>query len=279
MTLVPGRPDPKFSIERVPLDRMFIDVSYQRPEYSANVEKFANDWSDVLAQVVMVARRPEGFAVVDGQTRRAAAMLIGKRDLYAQVLEDVDVQYEALCFAALQSRRTNVRAFDLYRAERRGGLMSVLEIDMEVTRRGLVVAHSSGDKASPDAIAAVVALKEIHDRGEAPLVGRTLDVIRAGFPRSPKRFRNEVLRSVARLLHEPDINDWRLVLALEAFAKGGDDGAEALINAASHRRQSTPQTRGRSQGGHSEGPMVMVLRESYTMQRKTRPRSVPKYVD
>lgn len=279
MTLVEGHPDPSFTFELVPLDATFVDTSYQRAEYGDNVKAFANDWSDVLAQAIIVVRRPDGmYAVVDGQTRRAAALLIGRRHIWSQVLEAVTIEYEALLFAELQLRRRSIRPFDLYRAELRGGRANVLAIHAEVARRDLYETGSSGLKSAPESIGAIAALKEIYARGGAVLLGRTLDVIRAGFPQAPGRFRNEILRAVARLLHEPDTRDWRLVLALESFTRDGHDGPTELVTMAAHRRQSTPN-RGRAQGGHSEGYMVAVLRDAYDAQRTTRPRAgVPTYV-
>lgn len=77
---------------RVPLHLLNIP-EYQRSR-QRYVDKIAAHWDDQKCKAILVSYRDGKFWVVDGQNRTAAAELVGKEDMFCQILTGKTMQEE-----------------------------------------------------------------------------------------------------------------------------------------------------------------------------------------
>lgn len=109
-------------LQYCPPERLSIDDSYQRSlavEASRRlVREIAQHWNWDLCQPLVVARRPDGgLFVIDGQHRRAAAMMRGDiAQLPCVVVEYANTAAEAASFVHLNQRRRPLAKLDVFKA-------------------------------------------------------------------------------------------------------------------------------------------------------------------
>lgn len=120
---------------------LVVNDLYQRPLGTKNwsvIRKIAGkfDWSKFTP--ITVAPSGEGsnrFAIIDGQHRVHAAAMIGLPRVPAMVA-DIAPPEQASCFAAINSARTNVSAFHLFKAGLAAGDPSARIADAAVSAGG-----------------------------------------------------------------------------------------------------------------------------------------------
>ena len=107
------------------IDEMFIDKDYQRP-LTSFVRKIESRFDPLLFGTLVISDRgaknkPRRYAVVDGQTRWAAATRIGIQNAPTVVFQNLTPPDEARMFADLQRERRGMTSWHRFRAQLAAG--------------------------------------------------------------------------------------------------------------------------------------------------------------
>jgi hypothetical protein len=177
---------------------------YQRPEPDDRVVRLVADW-DILACGALLASDREGALwLIDGQTRKSAAMRHGLTSLPAVVCHGIDEQREAALFLRLNRDRLRVSAISRHRAEAIAGEVRAIEIDQTLAANGLQIGYSTGLQFVTDQsytpIHCVVACEGVYDDGGSELLDRTVVIIELAFPSDSARWRGALVRGVGYFL-------------------------------------------------------------------------------
>ena len=181
-----ARPDPGPlpDMRWLSLSELQIDDRYQRPLGKANwrtIRKIAGafDWS-LFAPVVAAPLTDGGFAVIDGQHRAHAAALAGQDRIPALVV-DVPPESQARAFAGINTQRTGLTMFHLFKAGRASGEPWALACDQAVSSAGCrLMPHNTTFRArKPREIYAIAMVRDHVAGGRARLVTRALSAIAA----------------------------------------------------------------------------------------------------
>lgn len=151
-------------IERLPLESLSIDRSYQRP-ISQKMERMGKNWNQDLAQIITVSVRDDGsFWIVDGQHRVGAALIAGQTHLEADIREGLTIEEEAKLFDELNNTRSHVTALDRFKARLVYNDPEALDIKSIVENEfGGVIADSHGRANKHDRrIRAVASLERVY---------------------------------------------------------------------------------------------------------------------
>jgi len=152
------------AIQFVAVDRLQTDPSYQRPidnKVSRNlIEKIASGWDWRLCVPLLVAQRPEGLFVIDGQHRTEAARIRGDiPHLPCSVVAFASCADEAVTFATANRQRKVMTKLDLFRASVAAGDIEAVIINQLVTDAGLAIAMEQSPLAlKPGQLAFTTAL-------------------------------------------------------------------------------------------------------------------------
>ena len=256
LAAIPGGRANPYDYERIPLHRLYIDESYQRP-LTTFVRRIVEHYDPYLDLPLVVSRRDgrKRDAVVDGQTRLAAKRQRGDTDAACLVFRGTPEQ-EAALFARFQSERKGIRPYHRYRARLRAGDPAAHAIDDAVTAAGYHVSDR-GATTKAGAIEAVAALEALHDAGA---LADVLAVTAAAWPpvhsdqkfgAHPHPITNEVLRGLAYALDRDDLDRRHLSRALSRTTP------QELAVRAAHLRQ------GRGMGGKSPSYMAEAIMAAY----------------
>lgn len=160
--------------ERVPLDELMVDPSYQRVLEEKRVNKIVAEFDPALLGVLEVSLRNGKAAIFDGQHRFAALQRRGAKDAPCLIHEGLTVAEEAMLFVDLQTRRKALRPLDRFKARIVAGDESAISITRIAHEHGYVIAEGAN---SINGIGAVAALDRIYDRGGSDLLSKTLELV------------------------------------------------------------------------------------------------------
>ncbi|MEJ6397025.1 ParB/RepB/Spo0J family partition protein [Yoonia sp. 208BN28-4] len=103
----------------IPIDQLVLDDDFQRPLARANwtaIRRIAAAFNWAHFTPVIVAPVADGmFAIIDGQHRTHAALMVSRSDVPCMVV-DLTVPEQAAAFAAINGQVTAVSAFHIYKA-------------------------------------------------------------------------------------------------------------------------------------------------------------------
>ena len=218
-----------------------VDRDYQRdmtPDSRRKVEKIAAefDWS-CFAPLIVSPVAGGKYAMIDGQHRGTAALLVGETQAPAMVVI-ADRARQAKSFAAINGTITRMSALQVFRAARAAGDPEALAVDAIAARCGVrVLTHKTpANLMQPgDCIAAAVLVKALRDYG-AETLERVLTAIMAS--RGDKRglVSTIPIRSLCIVFKT---NGWALETIRRAFAhvdlreleaKARKDGFEGIYS-------------------------------------------------
>jgi len=103
-------------VQMIPVSKCYIDDRYQRPVKLDWVKEISADFDWQLFGVIDVAKHSNGFAVIDGQQRLHAAMLLGITSVPAIVRIGGTSTKEADTFVKVNTSRRGITQHDKYRA-------------------------------------------------------------------------------------------------------------------------------------------------------------------
>lgn len=121
-----------------------VDQAYQRDENHSKTLEIASAWSWIACGAIIVGMRGDGFFVIDGQHRVAAAMKRGDiKELPCVVFETQGVREEAVGFLRSNTNRRPIGAVARHRASLASGDEMSDKINSAIYGAGLVIAHSA----------------------------------------------------------------------------------------------------------------------------------------
>lgn len=157
---LPEGVDWPFTIEQLPLSKLFADETYQRPIDSIWVRSMLIGFDERLVGTIDVSARKGGkFAIMDGRQRHETMTQIGKQTCWATIYHGMDVATEADFFFRKNRNRKQMHAFYAFRARALSGDSTSRLIEEIVATSGFRLGATPND----DTITAIRAIEDIYD--------------------------------------------------------------------------------------------------------------------
>lgn len=245
----------------VTLGAMFSDPIYQRPLDERAAGKMGANLDINALGTLCLSRRTNGkYAVVDGQTRRAALYVAGFGDddaLECEVFEGLAVAQEAALFQARNTRR-KVYPVDMFRAAVTAGDPDAVNLDMIAQATGWAVRDGNG-KGYLSAIATLQKVYRLSKPAIPNAAAQTLAVIAKAWGYNSDNVHGAILEGLGLvLIHYGDQVD------LDGMAKDLGSyagGARALVGAAKGRKAV--------EGGNVADAAAHLIVKAYNTGRKS----------
>lgn len=171
------------SIEFRPIAELKVDDSYQRsidtgPSRSL-IERIAKGWDWRMCPPLVVSKRDDGFYVIDGQHRHAAALRRGDiAHLPCCVTAYRDAAEEAEMFVAMNRARRAINRLDDFHAAQASGNEEALAITAMVEAAGFFVSRRTGSAAwAPGEVAFTSAIAKARRRHGPAIVQEALNLM------------------------------------------------------------------------------------------------------
>jgi hypothetical protein len=194
----------KSDIRKVKPNEMFIDMAYQRLLNEKRVRAYSDQFDPNAIGVLCLSRRGDGgYAVVDGQHRRAVLINVGESDspVECEVFFDLSIPEEAALFRD-RNQMERPSLLDRFRARLVAGDQTALDIMVILERNGWKLASTSGS-----------------GNGYFSAVGKLEKLFRAN-PLAAERTISTLTRSWG---HDTNASDGRLVEGMgHVFSRFGD---------------------------------------------------------
>jgi hypothetical protein len=216
---------------------MKVSPKAQREYKESHAEGIAADFDLEAMGFPVVSHRDGNYYILDGQHRIAALKMIGYGDqsVQCEVYEGLTEAAEAELFLR-RDRRKAVTAFDRFRIGVVADRPTETDINRIVMGSGLRIATDQ----DPKSIAAVGALLKTYRNAGGKTLGRSVRLLRDGFPDDSSAFRRELVEGAGLLCqrYNGDLNDDDLKAKLAAL-RGGANG---LLTKAARIRLATGET-------------------------------------
>ena len=190
--------------ERMLIDRLQIDKSYQRTERQGLIALIAKQFDPQAFGMVCVARRDDkSLWIVDGQQRTKGAKIKGLTEVPAYIVNSTGVAMEADMFRVMNAWRKPVSRADIFRAALQAKVPYAVEINGKVLELGFKIdLDGKVKKAVWPKIQAVGALEEMYvDDGDSG-VQRSLETIIACWGHQNEALQMYFLKGVHRFYRE-----------------------------------------------------------------------------
>ncbi|MBR9840238.1 MAG: ParB N-terminal domain-containing protein [Rhodobacteraceae bacterium] len=167
-------------LEFIPVAALTVDRRYQRrtsEQSRSRVRKIVAEFSWSKFGAIAVAEIHEGlFAVIDGQHRALAAVLVGVESVPAVVAAG-DVASQARDFVGINAVRTSVAAIDKFRARVASGDKVAVEVEGMLTELGISTDVPAGTGIRHKETRAVSTLEKLQKRLGRGVVFTTLETL------------------------------------------------------------------------------------------------------
>lgn len=207
------------TLKRVKVEELNVDHHYQRDIGADLVNTIADNWNAVAGGVILVSRRENGqLYIVNGQHRAAAARLLGKKHLWAQIVDGLGPAEEAELRLLTNVARKD-KSLERFKAKLAAGHTDAHAIVRIVSAHGARINATPQGEIGINAISAVEAIYHI-DRGM--LLDRTLETLTTAYGRiGGDNATSAMLRGVAWLLHRhADLDHGRLIQRMQVEGPG-----------------------------------------------------------
>lgn len=247
------------TIEWLHLDRLTMDVSYQRStDNQASqrlIARIASGFDWRLCTPLVVSRRPDGsFAVIDGQHRLLAARLRKMDDLPCCVFTYDSPEEEAKMFVAANRSRKTMNRLDDFHAALAAGDSDAHQVLQLVTDAGLAVARNTASASwKPGEIAFTASISSVLRKHGPAITSAALTNIAEAFPDQKLAHAGSIFLGLVKVLADPaeEFDPDRLFRALLKYPaeewgsfvtglKGGDTRASAIRDALLMAYEETP---------------------------------------
>jgi hypothetical protein len=227
---IPGMTDPigiadqpSPMLQWVEIAAMVIDDQYQRPinvNGMRTVKSIAANFRWSCFTPVLLAPIEGGmFAVIDGQHRVHAALLCGIKAVPAMVVP-IAATEQALAFVQVNTARTAMSAFNLFKAGLAAGEEWAIRADKAVADAGckLMRFHPSSKSKKSGEVYCVGLIRDLVTRGHDRAVTVTLDAVKAidaGGPSAVALYSEYLLKPLMTAVTAfPDIDVDQLIAVL-----------------------------------------------------------------
>ncbi len=172
----PPPPSPNPQLAWVPIEKLFIDDTYQRELGQKNlriVRRIAEsfDWSLFTPITVAPVEGEDAFTLIDGQHRAHAAALAGLHLVPAAIV-DIPRARQAAAFAGINAQRTAVSSLNLFKAALAAREPWAIEAAEAVAKAGcrLMTANKSTKAKRPREVFVVGLIRDHVVAGRAEVV-------------------------------------------------------------------------------------------------------------
>jgi len=178
---VPVVSDEQLALDFVPVNEMFLDHSYQRLGEERRIQKLADNWNNLAAGVLYVAKRRNGkYAVIDGQHRWGAAKKLGIEHLPALVIEGLTIAQEAMLFVQFNRDRKAASSVEVFRASVAHGDQMAIDIERILSLHGLQVGNKTEE------FRALGSARKIYERFGWEVLAAIVGTTTRAWPSDPK---------------------------------------------------------------------------------------------
>lgn len=213
--------DDRATFEVWPLEKIRIDLDYQRQLQNHRIEVISKSWDDEICDPPVLSLRSDGAAyVVDGQHRVESAKRAGKKSLVCRILRELSRAREAELFAALNTYRKPAIIAERFKAlvmAKDPAALSLVKVchDLELKLAGYDPVSTGGSTENVIGCLGLLFL-DIRQKGAAH-VSRVLTTLKLSFEGESGSLTNHPYRAVSIMMvfHGDSINDNVLVAALE----------------------------------------------------------------
>lgn len=144
-------------MEMIDVDKILIDRHYERPLHNARVEYIKNNWNGKIYQPISVSHSEEGYFVVDGQHRHAAAKALGIKHLPCWVFMNLTLDQEAALFVEINKSQRPIKSSEEYEASLTGNVHTAKEIERILKKYGYAISS----RTSPNRFNCYGAIKKL----------------------------------------------------------------------------------------------------------------------
>lgn len=220
-------PNPK--LLQVQVSDLQVDALVQRKYDPQLAKSIAKDFDVSRLRTFVVSRRKGGLYVIDGQHRRAAALMVEDGDgnkpyvklmVNAEVYEGLSIEEEAFLFVVSNGLSKRPSPIDIFDKQVLSGDEEAVSIQKIVEDFGMRITWGR----NPDVISAVAAVRWIHRRGGPTLLHDTLAVLGSAWPGQRDTWDGTLLKAMATILdkHRTQLDIESLAIKL---SKSGTPGA------------------------------------------------------
>lgn len=217
------------SIEMRHPGELRIDDSYQRsidtgPSRSL-IGRIAHEWDWRMCMPLVVSRRDDGFYVIDGQHRLAAAKMRADIPfLPCCVATYGSVAEEAAMFVKMNRARRAMNRLDDFHAAQAGGDDGALAVTALIEAAGFFVSRRTGSASwAPGEVAFTSAIAKARRRHGEAIVAEALALIADAFPGQRLVVGSSIFTSIIAVLTDrpPGFERGLLLKALRTFDMDG----------------------------------------------------------
>jgi len=190
------------TIEWLPVSRLEIDMSYQRPLGPVKVNAISSKFNEVAAGVLAVNIRANGqIVVMDGQHRLAAMKKLGIVRAECKVCRELTLEQEAEIYRYCNTARKTPDALNVFKARLVEREPIAIAINNIVEKCGLSIQFyksTNHGKRPPKVVWCVGALEEIYKRGQEKHLEVVLTLAMRCWPDNNNAFEAKVLLGIDR---------------------------------------------------------------------------------
>ena len=184
----------------IPLEKLFIDHSYQRLIVEPKVKRLVKNWNPVGAGYLVVSRRSDGrYAILDGQHRYFAMKQLELERCGCLVYTGLSHTDEAKAFHVLNVDRALPTALDRFKAAVQYEDYDCLQIKKVTEGCGFHI-DFAGSKSSEKGIVAVSGLSHVYAIGGESLLEDTLNMISVCFDGEKRAIQAVCIKGLGRFL-------------------------------------------------------------------------------
>jgi hypothetical protein len=145
-----------YEVKLLPLGRMLIDDTYQRPPHRKFIADIVGSFDETLIGTLDVSRRKgTSYAILDGQQRFLAMQQISKRSAWCSIYTGMSLPEEAAFFYKKNRDRMSMGAYYGFRARVVAGDKNALDVQRAVEAAGFVLGPGSNQRDVIGAVSAV----------------------------------------------------------------------------------------------------------------------------
>lgn len=182
--------------EKVVINRLNVDESYQRPVSRAKVNKIVRNFNPIGMGPILVSQRKDGSLwIFDGQHRIEALKELGEHVWEVIIYSDMTLKDEATAFRLLQEG-SKANAAERYVSELTAGVQETIAIEKALNQIGFTVDRNR----SKYTIQAADAVKGIYRAGGPKLLKETICLIRDSLGTQKKNYTGEIITGVSEFI-------------------------------------------------------------------------------